>query len=568
MTISIQNVTFTYPGAARPVLRNLSLEIPQGSFVALIGNNGSGKTSLCRLLTGIIPHFFQGDFAGTVLVNGVNTLETRVAELARQVGYVYQDFESQLVKPRVWEDVAFAPLNYGMADYRQRAATALKQLGLSHLSERIVWELSGGEQHLVALAGALALDPSIIVVDEPISQLDPVNAEAVYERLHTLHKEYGKTIVVIEHHPEFIANYCDTVALLVEGAVAWHLPVREALMRVEELARHHIFVPQVTRVAQTMVARYRCQLERIPIRLEEGVQVFQPYAASRNGEANHVASSRFSAPSEPVEVAAFEGVSHFYELMEGERRAVLNNINLRLRKGERIALVGGNGAGKSTLLKMLAGLERPKRGRILVYGRDIANDSPERLADTIALVYQNPQAMFIEDSIRGDVAYYLKERRVPNWAAIVDQALVDFNLVEIQERDGRLLSGGQMRRASLAIGACMRPKLMLLDEPTANLDVSNRQQIIAMLAKLHDWVDTVVIATHDMELVAEWATRVVVLRHGSVLADAAPADVFGNEALIHEARIYPPQVVRLSNALAIQPVHLSVEMMAAFLAAR
>ncbi len=568
MTVSIQGVTFTYPGANIPVLRDLNLEVPQGSFLALIGNNGSGKTSLCKLLTGIIPQFFQGDFFGTVLVNGHNILETRVSELARHVGYVYQDFENQLLKPRVLEDVGFAPLNFGMADHRQRAESTLEMLGLSHLGSRIIWELSGGEQHLVALAGALALDPEIIVVDEPISQLDPVNAEAVYSKLDMLHKQYGKTIIVIEHHPEFIANYCDTVALLTDGTLTWNLPVREALARVDELEQQNIFVPQVTRIAKRMFSNHRVQVAGTPIKLDEGVRSFQSYAEAGKRKLNGGSgngSKEAGAPS--AVVATFENIHHHYELMEGERRKVLENINLSFGKGERIALVGANGAGKSTLMKMLAGLERPKSGRVLVRGRDIVKDSPERLADEIALVYQDPQEMFIEDSIRGDVAYYLKERRIEGWEQIVEQALVDFNLVELQERDGRLLSGGQMRRASLAIGACMRPKIMLLDEPTSNLDVSNRNQIVKMLSQLQNWVDTVVIATHDMELVAEWATRMIVMSKGKVLADAAPSVVFGDADLIEQARIYPPQVVRLSNALEIKPVHLSVDTMAEFLAA-
>lgn len=568
MTISIRDVTFTYPGANSPSLRDLSLEVPQGSFLALIGNNGSGKTSLCKLLTGIIPQFFQGDFFGTVLINGHNILETRVAELARYVGYVYQDFENQLLKPRVLEDVGFAPLNFGMADHRHRAESTLELLGLSHLGPRIIWELSGGEQHLIALAGALALDPEIIVVDEPISQLDPVNAEAVYSRLEMLHKQHGKTIVVIEHHPEFIANYCNTVALLTNGTLSWHLPVRAALARVDELEKQNIFVPQVTRIAKRMFSRHGRQVAGTPIKLDEGVNAFREYAEAGKRKFNGGSSN---IPIEAVgtsEVAAtFENVSHSYELMDGERRRVLENINLSFGKGERIALVGANGAGKSTLMKMLAGLERPKSGRVLVHGRDIVKDSPERLADEIALVYQDPQEMFIEDSIRGDVAYYLKERRIEGWEQIVEQSLVDFNLVELQERDGRLLSGGQMRRASLAIGACMRPKIMLLDEPTSNLDVSNRNQIIKMLSQLHNWVDTVMIATHDMELVAEWATRMIVMSAGKVVADSSPSVVFGDAELIGQARIYPPQVVRLSNALEIKPVQLTVDSMVEFLAA-
>jgi energy-coupling factor transport system ATP-binding protein len=337
---------------------------------------------------------------------------------------------------------------------------------------------------------------------------------------------------------------------------------------VEELERQNIFVPQVTRIAKKMFTKHGTQVAGTPIRLDEGVRVFQPYAERRKSRSKAEAGNGAKEAVQSDEVAAFESVHHHYELMEGERRVVLENINLRFNKSERIALVGGNGAGKSTLMKMLAGLERPKRGRVLMRGRDIVNDSPERLADEIALVYQDPQEMFIEDSVRGDVAYYLKERAVAGWEAIVDKALADFNLLELQERDGRLLSGGQMRRASLAVGACMRPKIMLLDEPTSSLDVSNRSQIVKMLSQLDDWVDTVVIATHDMELVAEWATRMIVLRTGRVLADATPAEVFANDELIREARIYPPQVVRLSNALAIRPVHLSVDSMAEYLGAR
>lgn len=568
MTISIQNATFTYPGAQTPVLRDLSLEVPQGSFLALIGTNGSGKTSLCKMFTGIIPQFFQGDFSGTVRIHGKNILETRVSELALQVGYVYQDFENQLLKPRVLDDVSFAPLNYGMADYRARGESALEMLGLSHLASRIIWELSGGEQHLVALAGALALNPAIIVVDEPISQLDPVNAETVYAKLDLLHKRHGKTIIVIEHHPEFIANYCDSVALLTEGTVAWNLPVRAALARVDELEKQNILAPQVTRIAKRLYTKHGRQVAGTPIRLQEGVDAFRTYAeSSKKRQKDRPAVPKNEAKPSASPVVAFEGIIHFYELMEGTRRTVVDNVSLKFHAGEKIALVGANGAGKSTLLKMLSGLERPKVGRVVMRGRDIVKDSPEQLADETALVYQDPQEMFIEDSIRGDVAYYLRQRKMQDWETIVNQALEDFNLLELQERDGRLLSGGQMRRASLAIGACMRPKLMLLDEPTSNLDVSNRNQIIKMLSQLQNWVDTVVIATHDMELVAEWATRIIVMSEGRVIADATPAEVFSNKSLIERSRIYPPQVVRLSNELALEPVHLSVESLAEFLAA-
>jgi len=334
------------------------------------------------------------------------------------------------------------------------------------------------------------------------------------------------------------------------------------------LEKQNIFVPQVTRIANRMFVKHGHQVAETPIKLDEGVRAFESYAARSMEKLNG-----HSGAAEPVEtfaaeiVARFDNVSHYYELMEGEQRQVLKNINLGFGRGERIALVGANGAGKSTLLKMISGLERPRHGRVLLLGRDIIKDSPEKLSEEVALVCQDPQEMFIEDSVRGDIAYFLKERRIKDREHIVEQALQDFNLVELQERDARLLSGGQMRRASLAIGACMRPRIMLLDEPTSSLDVSNRSQIIKMLSQLQNWVETVIIATHDMELVAEWATRMIVMSAGQVLADASPSAVFGDPELINKSRIYPPQVVRLSNALAITPVHLSVETMVEFLAA-
>ena len=509
MMISIEGVTFTYPGGTAPTLRNLSLEVPQGAFVALVGNNGSGKTTLCKLLTGLVPHFYEGDFSGTVIVAGQNTLDHRVSQLSRYVGYVYQDFENQLLKPKVIDDVAFAPLNFGMGNYRDRARASLSTLRLDHLKDRIIWELSGGEKHLVALAGVLALEPEILIIDEPISQLDPVNAKTIYQTLTYLNKELGKTIITIEHHPDFIGEYCDSVILFKEGSVIWHLAVREALSRIEELEQHDIFSPQVTRIAHKIHNHSRGNGEVYPINLPESIAFFKKYYLTdplippREEEEKiiDVCKSKIT----------FQNVTHSYKLLDGSRKTILEMINLAFSTGEKVALVGANGAGKSTLIRLICGLEKPKEGIIIVSGTDTRAVTPEELADKVSLVYQQPQQMFIEDSIRNDLSYFLKARKISGWEEIVEEAIKDFNLEEIQNRDGRLLSGGQMRRASLAIGACMRPEVMLLDEPTSSLDVANRRQIMAMMNKLSDRVQLVIIATHDMELVAEWADRVIIL---------------------------------------------------------
>ncbi len=234
--IKIEDLTYTYPGAAQPTLNHVHLEIEKGDFLAIVGNNGCGKSTLCKVLNGLIPHFISGTFSGNVWVEGENTKNADVGTLARKVGYVYQDFENQIVRPTVLDDASYACLNYGMKDYEQRGREALHQCGLEGREDEYIWQLSGGQTHLLALAGAVALGPEVLILDEPIAQLDPGHADRIYEVLRELNETYGKTIIVIEHHTEYIADYCKHVLLLRDGQAAWMLPAREALARVEELA--------------------------------------------------------------------------------------------------------------------------------------------------------------------------------------------------------------------------------------------------------------------------------------------------------------------------------------------
>lgn len=247
--ISIQNVIFTYPGSEEPVLNGASLELPRGSFTAIIGGNGCGKSTLCKLFNGLIPQFYTGDFSGEVNVLGMSAEGRSVADLSRKIGYVYQDFDNQLVRPTVLDEACFAPLNYGLPNYRELGERALAMCGLDAIHNRFIWELSGGQKHLLALAGALSLDPDILIVDEPVSQLDPQHARLIYECLSRLNMEYGKTIIVIEHHTEFIADFCADVVLMDKGRVLWNLPVREGLNRITDLEQLGIQPPEVTRAS-------------------------------------------------------------------------------------------------------------------------------------------------------------------------------------------------------------------------------------------------------------------------------------------------------------------------------
>ena len=251
--IEIRDLTFTYPGASEPTLKDASEKKKKGDFLAIVGNNGCGKSTLCKTLNGLIPHFIVGDMDGEVLIDGMNTKEQEIGTLARKVGYVYQDFENQIVCPIVLEDASYACLNYAMPDYEEKGKKALNVCGLSSKVDDYVWQLSGGQKHLLALAGTAALSPDILILDEPIAQLDPAHADGIYEVLKELNEKYGKTVIVIEHHTDYIVKYCKNVMLLKDGTVQWILPAKEAMRQTEELQECNIFPPQVSIAAKRML---------------------------------------------------------------------------------------------------------------------------------------------------------------------------------------------------------------------------------------------------------------------------------------------------------------------------
>ena len=541
--VEINGLTYTYPGAPQPTLRDISLQIPKGDFLAVVGNNGCGKSTLCKALNGLIPHFITGTMEGSVQVCGLNTLESDVGVLAQKVGYVYQDFENQIVRPTVLDDASYSCLNYAFPDYLERGRAALKQCGLEGREEEYVWQLSGGQTHLLALAGAVSLRPDILILDEPIAQLDPMHADRIYKVLRDLNENHGKTILVIEHHTEYIADFCKHVMLMKDGQARWMLPTEEALQRVEELEACNIFPPQVTQAAYGL--RKGGVLPAnvpLPITVADGEKAFDGL--------RYIPREK-PAPAVPRDenAVSFQNVSLSYRSVKGEPHAVFDGLDLDIRKGEKVALIGSNGAGKSTLMKLMVGLLKPNTGTVSLFGEAIGDKKAEDLSRQISLVYQNPEEMFIKDSIRADIAYAMEVRKVPEWEKRTAELLERFRLTELADRDGRLMSGGQMRRASLAIGIALNPGILLLDEPTANLDIATRREIMAVLSDMKDIIQTAVIATHDMQLVCQWAERIIVLRGGRVVADGPRDEIFARTDVVEQVGIRPPEIFTMGQAL-------------------
>lgn len=579
--IKIENLTFVYPGADSPNLKNINLTIEKGDFLAIIGNNGCGKSTLCKTLNGLIPHYITGDIEGRVLVDGFDTNAVGIGELAQKVGYVYQDFENQIVRPTVLDDASFACLNFAYEDYKEKGRKALHLCGLHHKMNDYIWQLSGGQKHLLALAGTTALSPEVFILDEPIAQLDPAHAKQIYEVLKELNEKHGKTIIVIEHHTEFIADYCKHVVLMKNGEVMWKKTATEALRQVEELQASNIFPPQVTIAAKKLMDKGLLKQDCVlPTTIGQGKEVFgrltvcpeqvkkemtervkcNPVIMKENQVIDHDNQVKDhdnqvkNHKHEVIEhknqvVVSFRNVSVEYRAVKGDAIKIMNNFNLDLYEGEKIALIGSNGAGKSTLMKLMIGLLKPSKGQIYMKGKDTKNVSPEELSKLISLVYQNPEEMFIKDSIQSDIEYAMKVREVPEYEQRTKELLKRFHLEELAHRDGRLLSGGQMRRASLAIGIALNPSILLLDEPTANLDIATRREIMRTLHEMKDITETVMIATHDMQLVCDWADRIIVLSGGSIIDDGRRNDIFKNKRVTDVVGIRPPDIYYMGQLL-------------------
>ena len=551
--VEIDGLTYTYPGAPQPTLQNITLQISQGDFLAVVGNNGCGKSTLCKVLNGLIPHFITGTMEGCVRVEGLDTRESDVGVLAQKVGYVYQDFENQIVRPTVLDDASYSCLNYAFPDYLERGRTALKQCGLEGREAEYVWQLSGGQTHLLALAGAVSLQPDILILDEPIAQLDPMHADRIYAVLRDLNENHGKTILVIEHHTEYIADYCKHVMLMRDGQVRWILPTENALQRVEELEECNIFPPQVTQAAHRLRRAGRLPADiLLPTTVEGGKTAFAGL---------HYISRERPAPAVPdgESAVSFQDVSLAYRSVKGEPHTVFDGLNLNIRKGEKVALIGSNGAGKSTLMKLMVGLLKPNSGTVSLFEEAIGDKKAEDLSRQISLVYQNPEEMFIKDSIRGDIAYAMEVRNIPDRERRTAELLERFRLTELQDRDGRLMSGGQMRRASLAIGIALDPGILLLDEPTANLDIATRREILTVLEDMKDVIQTAVIATHDMQLVCQWAERIIVLCGGRVVADGPRDEIFARADVVEQVGIRPSEIFSMAQALDRRALCYTVE---------
>jgi energy-coupling factor transport system ATP-binding protein len=488
-TLELRELTYTYPGDARPALDRVNLTITQGEFVVIAGRSGSGKSTLLELASGIVPHFRGGTLAGHAEVCGLSLRENGPAQLAAHVGTLFQDPETQILMGTPRAELAFPLENRGAdpASVARGVEEAALALGITHLLDRRTQTLSGGELQRVALGAALAGRPRLLALDEPTSQLDPVAGDELLGLLRRLNEEWGTTVLVSEHRLERCLTSADRVVALQAGSVACDAQPSEFL----DWA--HDQEPSLETPAARLIASLG--LDPAPRGVKEARQILArhdllPVPTDPPPPPRPARRRRRRDPSAQLELRDV-----WHELDHGP--TILAAVTLRVMAGELIAVLGRNGAGKSTLLRHVAGLLEPTRGAVNATGH-------------VALLLQDPSAYFTHEHVSDELP--------PTQLAAVGLA----HLAEHRPRD---ISGGERQRLALALVGADEASLICLDEPTRGMDRAAKAQLAAYLRERAATGAAVLVATHDPEFAAAFATRAILLADGRVIADAPPANL-------------------------------------------
>jgi len=539
----IENLSFQYRTRPEKAIQNISFELKPGEMLLIAGSSGCGKTTLARCINGLIPRSYRGKREGKVLLHGKDVAEKQIAEVAQEVGTLLQDPERQIVASNVYNEIAFGPENLGLPreEIWERVEAAMKRLGIESLRDRETFNLSGGEKQKVALAGLLAMNPSILLLDEPLASLDPASAYEALKVFRSLADE-GKTIALIEHRVEdAIFAKPDRMLYMEAGEVKYLGSIKDLPI---EINHKEVKLP-----AEWVVKRVH--------QMGETVNKMEAVQSVERGEP----------------LVSFEDVDFRYS---DETPYILQNVNLKIYRGDLIGILGPNGAGKSTLVKHAIGLLKPTKGCVLIEGEDTRKMSVAQIARTIGYVFQSPTHMLYAPTVREELEFGPKNLDFKK--DLMDRTVVEsistVNLNGLEEYPPLGLSFGQQKRTTIAAVLAMQSKIMIMDEPTAGQDYSNYTHFMdAMCRPAADGSKSLVASnfaatlfiTHDLDLAVTYANRVLLFGDQHVVADGRPEDVLKDFDLLTRYRVRPTSLLRLNmNLLPRTGQFLTAEALAAF----
>jgi len=542
--INVKDVSFAYQGMHYDALSKMNVTVHEGEVVVLMGKSGAGKSTLCRLLNALIPTFYKGSFYGTVEIFNELTFEKEVFEMAKDVGMVFQDFESQLFSTNVELECAFGAENFCIprSEIINNMKESLLKVGLVGFENRNPTTLSGGEKQRLAIASILTMKPKILVMDEPTTDLDPLGKSEIFA-LCALLKDDGVTLVLVEHEIE-LAYHADKVILMDQGEIVLEGTPDEVLRKVRLLERCGVRPPQIPKLFQEL--NYT---KKLPVTIEDAYQIFKrqrwQIPEGRYNVLKWEEAKRIKEYQEPViEIAELK-----YAYPDGQN--VLNGIDLIIREGEFVAIIGQNGSGKTTLVKHFNGLLKPTEGNVVVCGINTRRRKVSDLAKEVGFVFQNPDCQIFAHTIFDEVAFGprnlgIAEKEV---SRRVYDALTAVQLNAYEKDDPFALTKGEKQKLAVASVLACTPKILVLDEPTTGLDYHEIISIMNLLVELNKRGHTIIIVTHSMWVAAEYAHRIIVLSDGKIVLDNTPRMVFKEEKLLKQFHLLAPEIVSLSNML-------------------
>lgn len=541
-TLTVKNVSFTYEYGFQQVLTNLNLDLKEGEFVVLMGKSGAGKSTLCRTLNLLIPNFYKGDLEGWVEVSLEPIIGKRVYEIAQRVGVVFQDYESQLFSTSVELECAFGPANlsYSREEIKILIQDSLLKVGLTDFRKRDPSTLSNGEKQRLTIASVLSINPKILVMDEPTSDLDPQGKAEIFAVCELL-KQEGITVFLVENDAEQVLS-ADKILLLDKGEIVLEGKPEDVLRKVRLLEKCGIRPFQVAKLCQEIGYR-----NKLPVTVYEAAQIFQD-------EKYHFLENRYNVLKYKDSRRIEEYGNVIFEIRDLEygysrEDLILDGIDIEIKKGEFIAIVGQNGSGKTTLLKHLNGLLKPLKGEILYLKTDIKGLKNSDLAKEIGYVFQNPDNQLFADTIFDEVSSGLKNLGFPSGEIPrrVAEALTAVEL-DVYERDNpfSLIKGDRQKLACASVLATS-PQVIILDEPTTGLDYQEILVLMNFIVELNQKGHTIIMATNSMWIVAEYSHRTIVLNEGRVVMDNLTRKVFLEREILRDSHLLVPDIVDFSQ---------------------
>lgn len=553
--IEIKDLNFTYKNSDVEVLKDVNLSIEEGKFTVIMGRTGAGKTTLAMLPNGIIPQLVEGTVKGTIIAAGKDSSKYRVQTMAREIGLVLQDPETQIFGRTVDEDTAFGPRNYLVPrdEIKERIKSALNKVRLDGYEKRQTSQLSGGEKQRLAIAGILAMDPSIIILDEPTSELDPIGREEIYSTMVSLQKDQKKTVVAVEHSSQEISEKADSIVVLSDAHVVWQGSPKDFFRELDLVERYGIKPLPVSKVGWELYKKGFIAKEEIPLTVDDAYSLVLRLLDGRKLGFSPVEAPR----QERTKLIEVNDVHYQYD----KSKEALKGVSFDIYEGDYVALIGQNGAGKTTLAKHFNSLFKPTSGKILVCGKDTRNEEPNTLAEQIGYVFQNPDNQIFSTSVYKEMEYGLKALKLSEeeMSKRIHEIARLLGIEKVLDEHPFSLGKGERQRVAVASILVLKPKILVVDEPTTGQDWDGIQNMMKLIDELHANGTTIVMITHDMDVVATHANRVIVMAKGSIVADGSVRDVFKQEKALKDAYVARPQIPELSERLGLQGMALTAQ---------